>query len=369
MRFTNYIWMVLGVALTLLTLITAINYTINPLGIYGTPIIKDFNDQYPTVPAFLRIHKAERLKQVQPDTVITGSSRALIGLDPRPEIFGDEMRIYNMGLTAAFIYEQLCMLEFAAAIHPLKRIIITLDFFAFYAGAGNPQFDPARCDPLSLSFPRNFYNRYNTAISLDTFIAATKHLRYIKRPEKQSFIQLNGRMQNNSLYHRIRQNGAAPYFKNPPVPDGKKFTFSYTTDPHDTTFKHFSAMLDLARQRNIETVILFSPIHESLIAGLEDEGLWDKVEEWKSRIIAITRANALHYNAAAYPLWDFANRNRFTTENVPADGDKETRMHYFTDSSHYTPEVGDIVLKKVLGLYSANDPYPAFGIRLIPAEK
>lgn len=366
MRFSTYLKTVLGIAFAFLAVVMLVNYTVNPLGIYGTPVIEGVNDRYPTVSYFLRIHKTERLKQLRPDTIITGTSRALIGLDPRPEIFGEEAVVYNTGLTAARIYEQRCMLEFAQAIRPLKWVIITLDFFAFSGlGPENEQFEPQRCNPQALHFPQNFRNRYNTLASLDTLVAVTKHFRYIRKPQKQSFIQPNGRMQNNSLYHRIKQNGAAPYFKNPPVPDGEKFTFSYGTDAADTPFRHIEAMLDLTRRGNIDTVLLFSPVHETMLAGLEEEGLQAAVELWKTRIAAIVQANGLRYNAAPYPLWDFFQRNSLTTEKVPKDGDREAVMRWFTDSSHYTPEAGDIVLKKILGLYGENDPYPDFGKKLL----
>lgn len=348
------------------------NYIINPLGIYGTPVIKGLNDRYPTVPYFLRIHKTERIKQLKPDTVIIGSSRALVGLNPRPEFFEDGAVVYNAGLTAARIYEQRCLLEFAAAATQLRLVILTLDFFAFSAGdPEDEQFEPERCSPLSLSPVRSFLNRYDSLVSLDTIIASVKHLHYIRRPVAHfSFIQPNGYMQNNSFYYRAALNGFAPYFQNPPVATKKGFTFVYPEKSKGTAFRYVEDMLDLARKKGIDVIILFSPAHESFIAGLEREGMWPLVTEWKKQVEDIVFSNAQQYGEEPYPLWDFFYRDPFTAETVPVDGDRETRMHRFVDSGHYTPEAGDILLKKILGLYKrGEDPWPRFGRLLNTTEK
>ncbi|MDD9899363.1 MAG: hypothetical protein OXT65_00090, partial [Alphaproteobacteria bacterium] len=365
MRETKYIRQVLITALALVALIAAVNYIVNPLGVYGTPVIKGFNDSTPAATAYARLKKREDIKRIKPDILITGSSRADIAFDPRPELFGKN-RAYNAGLPASSIREQRMMLEFAAAVHPLKTAIITLDFFSFNAKRPeNKQFNPKSLAPETLNIPRTFFETYGTLVSLDTLIASHKHLRYIKQLDRRAQILPNGRKTNADTAHEINQRGAHHLFTNPPNAaeiTSDDFSFSYSGAPGDTTFRHLDAMLNLARQRNIDVILLIPPVHESFLVAQDKAGMTNAVKEWKKRLAATVTANAAHYNAQPYPLWDFAYKNAYTAEPVPAEGDTKSRMQWFWDSNHAKPELGDIILRHVLKHPEAPT---SFGIRLL----
>ena len=65
-------------------------------------------------------------------------------------------------------------------------------------------------------------------------------------------------------------------------------------------------------------------------------------------------------NPDALALWDFSLFNIATCEALPADG--AGPMHYFTDSAHFTPELGKRVLEEMLGTLSAGSQ--RLGVRL-----
>src|SRR5262249_26234959 len=154
--------------------------------------IRGLNDAHPAASSYLRLEKIEAVKRLKPDAIITGSSRADIGLDPKLEYFPG-MTPYNFGLPASSIAEQRMTLQFAQAVHPLKEAIITLDLISFNAlRLENKQFDPARLSPAALAEPHAFFDSYGTIVALDTFVASIKHLRYIKHPERYSYIEPNG---------------------------------------------------------------------------------------------------------------------------------------------------------------------------------
>lgn len=369
MNITSYFRTFFVTAFVLLGLVSSINYVVNPLGAYDTPIIKGVNDAFPAASNYARIHRTETVKRLKPEVLITGTSRAMIGMDPQPEMF-DGLRVYNMGLGASTIAEQRQALEFAHAVHPLKQAIITLDIFSFNALQPDRGADAAgRYDPKNLS-PLKFYlYKYNTIPTLDTLLASFRHLRYMKQLERRPVYMPNGRLQQHDVLWRININGAASEFStDKPARDMSetKFTTSYAGDGGET-YQHLEAMLDFTRRNNIDVITFISPLHESYVEKqMKPKGRMDFMDEWKSRVQDIIKANALRYGATPYPLWDFRYKNSITMETVPEAGDLETRMRWFRDDNHYTPETGNLILNKILGLTDPeNDPYPDFGRRLL----
>lgn len=325
---------------------------VNPFGIYAPPVIKGFNDYYPAANAFPRLHKIERVKQLKPEIVITGSSRADSGLNPVPKFFGDK-RVYNFGLPASTIYEQRRTLEFSQAVHPLQQVIITLDFFSFNAKRlENKQFDDRKLRLEALSPVTSFFDTYSTIAALDTFTTSLKHLRYIRKPERHSFASDNGFKNSRDVEYKIEQLGAGHRFVSDPneaaVSAEGEFSFMYGDNPLDTTFQHLEAMLDFARENRIDVILLISPLHATTWESMEREGELPAFLTWKKRIAAIVEADARKRYATPYPLWDFATLNPYTSEPVPDEADIKGRMQWFYDSSHYKPALGDAIFRCIL---------------------
>ena len=361
----RYIAIVFGLTALLVLAISAVNYMVNPLGIYAEPHIRGFNDVHPAADNYVRLLKIESVKHLKPDAVIIGTSRAETGLDPKPEFFPG-MTPYNFAVPAAGIIEQRRMLEFAQAVHPLKMAVLTLDFFAFNARRlENRAYDPGRLSPEATAQPRSFFDTYGTLVALDTFIASIKHLRALRKGKPYDDTAPNGHKISAGVAAQVAQEGAGKRFRHPPneseiaVDD---FSFSYTKTPGDTTFQHLEAMLDFARRHDIRVILLISPAHETYLETLEKTGKKPLVEQWMSRVAAINRDSAARYGAKPYPLWDFSGRGRFTTEAVPLLADKTAHPKWFWDSNHYKIELGDIVLRRIMGM--DNGESPDFGKRL-----
>jgi len=360
----RYITFVLLFAALLLLAVAGVNYIVNPLNAYNAPVIKGLNNIHPAAGTYTRLYKIEAVKRQKPDVIILGTSRADTGFNPRTEYFPDAAP-YNFALPAAGIIEQRRQLEFAHAITPLKQAIITLDFFTFNAKKlENKQFDPARLSPEALQQPRSFFDTYGTVVALDTFIASIKHLGRLKHPERYDDSDENGHKISTGVEYAIKKEGAHKRFATPPNEEeinASDFAFNYSRTPGDDTFQHVEAMLEFTRKNRIDVILIIPPVHETYLATLEKTGRGPLVEKWKARLTEIVGANAVRYGMRPYPLWDFAYLNSFTAEPVPAADDKSTRPQWFYDSNHFTTDLGDIVLEKVLGI---NDDYPDFGRRL-----
>ena len=363
----TYTQLVFGITLSVVAAVAAFNFVLNPLGLYNSPVIVGFNDRHPAASSFTRLYKTEDVKRLRPDVVITGTSRADSGLNPQPDYFEGD-RVYNFAMPAASIREQRHALEFAQAVHPLKRVIVTLDFFAFNGKKlENKQFDAARYDIAALEQPRAFFETYGTLLALDTLVASFKHLRYIKKPDRYPYSLPNGYKVSNDMAQDIERHGAAKQFLRPGNENEisvSDFDFNYTRKTGDDTFQHFSAMLDFTRRYGINVILLISPVHETYLHQLASQGKTALADEWKQRLVQITKANAEKYHGTPYTLWDFAYPNSITREPLPAEDDKKTRMRWFWDSNHYKEETGDIVLRRVLGK-PVDAQYADFGRKLV----
>jgi hypothetical protein len=320
----KYIAAVLSLSVALTLSVAGANFAVNPLGIYRAP---GAGDIYPAATYYARLKKTEDVKRLKPDAIVTGTSRADIGLDPRPEFFPG-MVSYDFALSASTIREQRAALEFAEAVHPLKEAVITLDLFAFDAHRlENKAFEPQRFSPAALRPMTSFFNTYGTLVTIDTLIASIKHLRAMRHPERFSAILANGRNSAGDIAYDVSVHGADRLFDKPRNAEeiaADNFTFNYPDG--GATFGHLDAMLAVARANGTKAFLVISPVHESYLKTLNPA----LAAEWKTRVTKIARAYGV-------PLWDFAYENAVTADKK-----------WFWDSNHYKPALGDVVLRKVL---------------------
>ncbi len=354
-RSKKYLSFILGAMLALLAATAGINYAVDPYGIYG-----DWKKgaAYPASDTYVRIHKTERIKRLKPDALVLGTSRADLGVNPK---FFTGLNAYNAALSAANVYEQRMMLEFAQRVHPLKKVIITLDLFTFNTlRLENRHFEEDRVAPEALEPLQSFINTYGTLVTLDTLLVVKKHLRQIKHLDRESYPRPNGQKLHNEGEWRSKNLGVNSIFWKSPnnlVLGAKEFSYNYSPKKGDDTFAQFRMMLDFCEREKIEAYLYFGPLHQVHLDGLKKDGRWKLFEDWKKRVTAIVARTP-------YTLWDFATYNSFTTEKIPPESDKVTQMQYFWDTDHYKEKTGDIIQRKILGLAGKNE-YPDFGKKLL----
>lgn len=66
-----------------------------------------------------------------------------------------------------------------------------------------------------------------------------------------------------------------------------------------------------------------------------------------------------------FPVWDFGVYNYIIEEEVPSIDDENAKIRWYWDASHYSKEVGDLILDKIFGMTSDDDNIPDnFGVLL-----
>ena len=108
----------------------------------------------------------------------------------------------------------------------------------------------------------------------------------------------------------------------------------------------------------IDVVIL--PNHADGMEVLRQTGLDADYDAWKTALVRGV-AGAAPGQAA---VWDFSGWSAYTTEDLPAPGDRDHPLRWFYEPVHFKPALGDAIAARIEG---AGQP-DGFGVRLTPVN-
>lgn len=332
----------LGITVPGLLTVGLFNAGIDPYGVMNSPEIWGLNRLKTQKFNHVRLFKAIAVTRVEPKTLLLGSSRSDLGLDPNhPALKGESA--YNLALVGPNMYEVKRYFDHAIANQPeVKTAIVGLDFFMFNQFKNNQaDFSETRLEKEML-MPKEFLNVTfslgATRSSLETiqsslnadanFLYQPNGLRYVyenepQRPIPEEFANMMGGFMERDGYYK----------------------------EYELSQEFLAALRDLveiAKSRDIELKLFISPAHAAQWETLRVAGLWPEFEQWKREVVKIA------------PVWDFSGYNSITTESI----DRE--MNYYWDSSHYRESVGDLIINRLFDYQTEKVPSD-FGV-FIDAE-
>jgi hypothetical protein len=106
----------------------------------------------------------------------------------------------------------------------------------------------------------------------------------------------------------------------------------------------FRRVLATCREENIGLTLAINPVHALDLELVRAAGGWERFEQWKRETVRIIAEEQMEGRAV---LWDFSGYSGPTMEEVPPAGDGTTRMKYYFENSHYTPELGRLMLDRM----------------------
>lgn len=342
-----YLVSLLGLAAALI----GVNALVDPFDIFGTRIpginaVKD--DAY----NHMRLYKAVAVERVRPAAIVLGTSRSHFGLDPaHPGWSGGQG--YNLSLFDGRIYEMRRYLQHAQATRPLQQVVLALDFFSFNGREKTKgDFDEGRlADDRWPWIVRRLPDLVDGLVSLDALRSSLHTLRGQDDPCVPRATAA-GMHDDAAFICQARSVGQRQMFRDSEATFLAKHYDRYLLAYPDGTGSPLEDLRELvafARDADIDLRLLISPAHARQYEAIDLSGLWPAWEQWKRETVAILAADAAaHPGEQPFPLWDFSGYNSVTTEPVPDEGDAESRMRWYWDSSHYRRETGDLVLDRVL---------------------
>lgn len=266
-------------------------------------------------PLFAKMRYVKSLQVVsrQPKILLLGTSRVYRGLDP-DSVEGAPGEIYNMGITNLKITEAAAYLEHALRWTPVDKVVMGVDLFMFdKEKVTSPGFDPAtgkfsylfRTAPSALFSFMAIKDSYGAI--RDGELAWTRHGFEISQPRSQEKID---EVLREMMWRRGRRN------------------FS------ESQAAIIGRMATLCREKGVELTLFFSPVHKRHLDGLKKAGKWQDFQAMKQEVTRIANEHRLF-------LLDFAFESSVTTPPLTSSN------RYFIDTSHYSPEVGAMILGRL----------------------
>lgn len=309
-----------------------------------------------------RLEKSLRLRNEPFETVLVGSSRVLVGMDPKSPYL-KQRKAYNAGLGGTNMYELARVLDFIAQYQPdLEQLIIGLDFPMFNDHRTvNGDYEVSGFAGRS-TWQLYSYLLFSQAASLDSLHTLAANLGGEQDP--------------------VRRDG---YQEAPPLhvlDPGSRQAFAAVLDQYRTDSETYAGLakdrdydedrLDMLRDalieassRGIEIKIFLSPIHVLLIETMDRMGIAALYEQWKRDLVAmVDEINVTYEPAMPIQVWDFGDYNTITTEEVPGPG-QAAQMRWYWEPSHYRSAVSDLMLARMLDDGGADLPED-FGVLLTP---
>lgn len=341
--------------------LAAINWTVDPYAIFRTQGLLEKAQIKPLLTLNERVFKTVRLAREKLDVIVLGTSRADIGLDPQHLAVG---RSANLATFDQPIDETRRLFELAASHSDLQSAVIGLDFFTFNALRQLPSdfvtdnFEAIR--PVQLAF------------SVTTTMDSWKHHKQKTAGPGDCCYSNGARIPSPSPLGHYRSHFMSSeemYLQSKYLPAPTcKYEFSSQKTNQPSSLQDMRAIVALAHARHIALKLFISPSHARQWEVISNAGLTDKWEEWKRALVQINVEEAARAKRPAFPLRDFSGYNAISTEAVPAEGDMKRTMRWYSDSSHYTLALGNVVLDRISGSAIHEPGVPDdFGVLLTPA--
>jgi len=364
------------VAGLLMVLVALFNIWVDPHDLSGRERVPGLNGVKPRAAA---LTKAHQILNAQPRTLILGNSRAEVGLNPRDAAWPAAAQpVYNLALPGRGIEATILYLEHALAAarqHGTRPGLIVwgLDFVDFLA-------DPVQ-RPVEWSFEKD-----------GSYLQATPRLAWQEafqrgRDIAKASLTLGGTIdsvqtvlfQGDPFAADLDRNGFNPMrdYVKLARDEGYHALFaqkdasnmrSYFSRPRDLTdaqgrpalgFEQLSKVLRLCREQGIEVRLLLYPYHAHFLEIIRMTGHWEAYERWKQQLVTLVESNE-----PGVRLYDFGGYSEFTTEAIPAAGDRRSTVRWYWEAGHFKSELGHEVLARIFDARRHND---RFGIELTRA--
>lgn len=369
-------------ALLLVVALAGFNLAVDPYLLFGMGRTPGFNAVKPAVGTHEYLIKTYQASRVQARTVILGSSRPDIGLDPQSSAWPAAYRpVYNLSRVSSDVDTDLLFLRHLMATNGQKvrtrTVVVSVDFVSYLVvprAASKPGADTELSEAESrLAVLRDgtpnpgrrlqvLRDQVLSLLSLDAVLDSVRTVIASQSPPR-SDVRDDGKLSEGFMRAWAQDGGMALMFRQ---------KFANTVARYASPLRvlagtsggdglaDIQAMADFAKAEDLTLVLVIQPVHVSWLEMLDFLGYWGAYEQWKRELTR--RVAALNSTGADVSLWDFGGYDRYSTERIPDAGDRATPMQWYWDPVHYSVRLGELILRRVLGT-GDNDE---FGIPLTP---
>ena len=366
----RYLCVFFGVVLTVMALAALCNVLVDPYQMSGVRLLERFTAIKPYFGDNHVLGKPFVIRRRQPQALIFGTSRENHGIDPDHAGWSvGSQQVYNLALDAANMADIEHLFEHARHVTTLQEVVIALDFLNMFDGnvSGAANFDTSLLVSEHHSAPATWFSAARYFVSWPMLRDSVRTL--LQQDALRSEFESNGRRNARVFESAARRFGQHHMFEYSeikylrarlPLPPARRYQ---PQDADGPTLEHLAHILDRAATEHIRVRLYITPVHARQLEVYRALGLWDALETWKRQVRATARGEHLRKTSQSFEVWDFADYSSLTTETVPDASDRQGRMQWYWESSHYRKPLGDRVLDRVFAQPGGRAPAD-FGLLL-----
>lgn len=363
--------------------VAGFNYAVDPYLLFDLKRTPGFNDLKPSAATRELMMKAYQVERVSARTIVIGSSRPDLGIDPAGHAWpASAQPVYNLSLVGNDVQTGLQYLRHYVAMRPghePRTLVVGLDFESSLRvvparSAGRVShmgemeerlaLDPSG-KPNAARRLRVLEDQAQALLSLDA-LSDSFHTVMSNRSGTVTNLERSGHLSEAAMRDGARADGFALLFKQKDLETVQRYTkphraLSDTPDGPIHGFDVLEELLAFAKLHDIDVILTIQPAHVSRLELLDRMGYWDDYERWKRGLTALA---AQAGGSQKVTLWDFGGYEKPMQEPVPAKGSGAPDMQWFWDPVHYNSKLGDKIVARILSTDQQDD----LGVRLTPAN-
>lgn len=368
-----------AVAVAIASAVAAFNYAADPYLVFDVQRVAGFNALKPSVETRERMMKAYQAERVSARTVVLGSSRSDLGIDPAAASWPAAAKpVYNLSLVGATVGEVFTYLRHHVASRPgaaPETILLALDFESFlyrpdqFTGPAkevNEVEQRLAVDrdgrPNDERHKRILTDQGLALLSLD---ATFDSIRTIAGNRTGRVISLkpDGHMSDMALRATAAADGFALLFDQKNIDTVKNYGHPrrLLSDTPNGPIRRLQAVVELlafAKEHRMNVVFAIQPAHVSRLELIDRMGYWGGYERWKRELTALVAHASAEQQVV---LWDFGGYESPAQEPVPAKG-AGAGMKWFWDPVHYSTVLGERMVARMFDPHSTDQ----YGAQLTP---
>ncbi len=338
-----------GTVLLLLLAVGAFDIAVDPYDIFAMPRIPGFNAHKPDAATHQMMTKTYAVDRARPVTVLLGSSRVDVGLDPHSDAFPATMRpVFNFGIGGQVYAGDLFALRQALAGGRLRHAVLVVDFEL--ALKDQPALLPEQLARAPLAPGRVLQqakDMFLASLTLGAFLDSVGTV-LAQHDAGAPDMAEDGASSDAELAAHTASDGAAALFADKDRGDAQRNArgAAYLAAHPGTvpSLDGVAAIADFCRAHGVALTLVVPPMHARALAQWRQYGYFNRFEAWKAELARIAGNDV--------PLWDFSADSPFVSER-PEDG----VPRWFWESLHFKRVLGDLMLRRMF----ASDPTP-FGV-------
>lgn len=349
---------IVGLSLVVATLT---NLVVNPWRITPSPLSSDAFDPYRDLGSQNRTGKCGLVRSAPAIGVaLIGSSRVANSLDPKlPEWGRDD--VYNLGANACYIYESEAFFRYLIEVQDPELVIIGID-----PGDLSSDFDTrmifdyqgSPLGPEKGKIDREI--RYLVGIS--TLEASFETIKRRLSDEKPQF-DTHG-LRRHRPERRISQRD----FLAMAIMGETQFEAPQSAGEPATLREDKRQLLEgivrTCHQRRIRLALLIHPQHALAHTRSREDAMLPFESERRQVTKLVDQINRENPEAIPAEVWDFGDYHPINCEPLPTEDDG--RMQKWDDFNHYTLEVGNLILARIMDWPIKLEGGEDYGLRLTP---